>query len=85
LWNWSNTTFDADVGANIGPCIRTLRPGGTLVGFGFMGASGGLAQIAMFGNSFISSRLRGLVGRFYGITSLYRKDSCAEWSREYMT
>ena len=32
--------FDAIGGANIGPCIGALRRGGTLVGFGFMGASG---------------------------------------------
>jgi NADPH:quinone reductase-like Zn-dependent oxidoreductase len=67
--------FDAVGGANIGLCVRAVRRGGTLVGFGFMGASGGLSQIAMFANIFIGSRLRGRVGRFYGITSLYRKDT----------
>lgn len=66
--------FDAIGGANIGPCIGALRPGGTLVGFGFMGAPGTLSQIAMFANIFIGARLRGRVGKFYGITMLYKKD-----------
>jgi NADPH:quinone reductase-like Zn-dependent oxidoreductase len=33
-----------------------------------------LAQVAMFANIFIGSRLRGRIGKFYGITMLYRKD-----------
>ncbi len=66
--------FDAVGGANIGPCIGALRPGGTLVGFGFMGAPGMLSQAAMFANIFIGARLRGRVGKFYGITMWYRKD-----------
>ena len=66
--------FDAVGGANIGPCIGALRRGGTLVGFGFMGASGVLSQLAMFANIFIGARLRGRHGRFYGITMLYRKN-----------
>ncbi len=66
--------FDAIGGANIGPCIGALRRGGTLVGFGFMGASGKLSQLAMFANIFVGARLRGRLGKFYGITLLYRKD-----------
>jgi NADPH:quinone reductase-like Zn-dependent oxidoreductase len=66
--------FDAVGGANIGPCIGALRRGGTLVGFGFMGASGALSQLAMFANIFLGARLRGRKGKFYGITMLYRKD-----------
>jgi len=66
--------FDAVGGANIGPCIGALRRGGTLVGFGFMGASGALSQVAMFANIFLGSRLRGRIGKFYGITMLYNKD-----------
>jgi NADPH2:quinone reductase len=66
--------FDAIGGSNIGPCIGALRRGGTLVGFGFMGASGRLSQLAMFANIFLGARLRGRVGKFYGITLLYRKD-----------
>jgi NADPH:quinone reductase len=66
--------FDAIGGANIGPCIGALRRGGTLVGFGFMGAPGKLVQLAMFVNIFVGARMRGRVGKFYGITMLYRKD-----------
>jgi NADPH2:quinone reductase len=66
--------FDAVGGANTGPCIGALRRRGTLVGFGFMGASGKLPQVAMFANIFVGARLRGRVGKFYGITMLYRKD-----------
>ena len=55
-------------------CIGALRRGGTLVGFGFMGASGMLSQLAMFANIFLGARLRGRRGKFYGITMLYRKD-----------
>jgi len=66
--------FDAIGGANIGPCIGALRRGGTLVGFGFMGASSLLSQLAMFANIFIGARLRGRHGKFYGITMRYRKD-----------
>ncbi|HTB20181.1 MAG TPA: zinc-binding dehydrogenase [Bryobacteraceae bacterium] len=66
--------FDAVGGANIGPCIGALRRGGTLVGFGFMAASGTLSQLATFANLFVGSRLRGRVGKFYGVTMLYRKN-----------
>jgi len=66
--------FDAVGGANTSRCIGALRRGGTLVGFGFMGASTKLSQLAMFANIFVGARLRGRVGTFYGITKLYRKD-----------
>ena len=66
--------FDAVGGANIGPCIGALRRSGTLVGFGFVGAPGMLSQLAMFANIFVGARMRGRVGKFYGITMLYRRD-----------
>jgi NADPH2:quinone reductase len=66
--------FDAVGGANIGPCIGALRRNGTLVGFGFMGATDALSQLAMFANIFLGARMRGRRGKFYGITMLYRKD-----------
>ena len=66
--------FDAVGGANIGPSIGALRRGGTLVGFGFMGAPTMRSQLAMFANIFLGARLRGRRGAFYGITMLYRKD-----------
>jgi NADPH2:quinone reductase len=66
--------FDAIGGANVGPCIGAVRRGGTVVGFGFMGAAGSLSKIAMFANLLVGARLRGRRGAFYGITALYRKD-----------
>ncbi len=66
--------FDAIGGANTSRCIGALRRGGTLVGFGFIGASAKLSQLAMFANIFVGARLRRRVGTFYGITVLYRKD-----------
>ncbi len=72
--NGVDCVFDAVGGANIGPCIGALRRGGTLVGFGFMGAPTMLSKLTMFANIFIGARLRGRVGKFYGITMLYRKD-----------
>jgi NADPH2:quinone reductase len=66
--------FDAVGGANTSRCIGALRRGGILVGFGFMGASTKLSQLAMFANIFVGARLRRRVGTFYGITMLYRKD-----------
>jgi NADPH2:quinone reductase len=66
--------FDAVGGANIGPCIGALKRGGTVIGFGFMGAAGTLSKLAMFANLFVGARLRGRRGTFYGITRLYRKD-----------
>lgn len=66
--------FDAIGGVNVGRCISALRPGGIVVGFGFMGAPGILPKIAMFANLFIGARLRGRRGDFYGISALYKKD-----------
>jgi NADPH:quinone reductase-like Zn-dependent oxidoreductase len=66
--------FDAVGGANIGACIGSLRRGGMVVGFGFMGAAGVFAKILMFANLFVGSRLRGRRGDFYGISALYKKD-----------
>jgi NADPH:quinone reductase len=55
--------FDAVGGANTSRCIGALRRGGTLVGFGFMGASTKLSQLAMFANIFVGARSRGHVLR----------------------
>jgi len=66
--------FDAVGGPNIGPAIGALRRGGHLVGFGFIGARGGLAVAAMFAHILLGSRLRGRRGSFYGISGQYRKD-----------
>ena len=66
--------FDAVGGTNIGPCVGALGRGGTVVGFGFMGAPGILSKLAMFANLFIGVRLRGRRCTIYGISALYRKD-----------
>lgn len=66
--------FDVVGGANIGRCIGALRRGGTLVGIGFIAAPGMFSMLATFANIFVGSRLRGRIGKFYGITMLYRKD-----------
>jgi NADPH:quinone reductase len=66
--------FDAVGGANIGLCIGATRRGGMVVGYGFVGAAGNVAKVAMFANIFVGARLRGRRGKFYGITQIYRKD-----------
>jgi NADPH:quinone reductase len=66
--------FDAIGGAGIGACIGALRPGGTLVGYGFVGTEGWRSMLSMLANLFVVSRIRGRRGIFYGITMLYRKD-----------
>jgi NADPH:quinone reductase len=69
-----DVAFDAIGGANIRKCIRAVRRGGTVVGYGFMAVNGALAQARMFFDVFAGSRLRGRRGTFYGISLLYRKD-----------
>ena len=72
--NGVDYAFDAVGGANIGLCIGATQRGGMVVGFGFVGAAGTLAKVAMFANIFVGARLRGRRGKFYGITQIYRKD-----------
>jgi NADPH:quinone reductase len=72
--NGVDYVFDAVGGANIAPCIGALRRDGTLVACGFMAAPGVLSKVAMFANIFLGSRLRGRLGKFYGITLLYRRN-----------
>jgi NADPH2:quinone reductase len=70
-----DAAFDAIGGANIGKCVRAVRRGGTVVGYGFMAVNGAPAQARLFFDIFAGSRLRGRRGTFYGITLLYRKDN----------
>jgi NADPH:quinone reductase-like Zn-dependent oxidoreductase len=72
--NGVDYAFDAVGGANIGLCIGATRRGGMVVGYGFVGAAGNFAKLAMFVNIFVGARLRGRRGKFYGITQIYRKD-----------
>jgi NADPH:quinone reductase len=66
--------FDALGGANINTCIRAVRRGGAVTGYGFTAAKSKPAQARMFFDLFIGSRLRGRRGSFYGISLWYRKD-----------
>jgi NADPH:quinone reductase-like Zn-dependent oxidoreductase len=69
-----DVVFDAIGGSNVTPCIKSLRAGGMLVGFGFMNVESKPAILASVANTLLGARLRGLRGAFYGITLLYRKD-----------
>jgi NADPH:quinone reductase-like Zn-dependent oxidoreductase len=69
-----DVVFDAIGGSNVTPCIKALRAGGMLVGFGFMNVESKLAILASVANTLLGARLRGRRGAFYGITLLYRKD-----------
>src|SRR5262249_49329002 len=69
-----DVVFDAIGGSSVAPCIRALRSGGTLVGFGFMNVRSKWGTLASIANVLLGSRLRGRRGAFYGITMLYRKD-----------
>jgi NADPH:quinone reductase len=66
--------FDAIGGANIRNCLRAVRRGGAVVGYGFMSVDGAGARARMFWDIFAGSRLRGRRGTFYGISLLYRKN-----------
>lgn len=69
-----DAAFDALGGANIGKCIRAVKRGGAVVGYGFMAADSRLAKARMFFDVFAGSRLAGRRGSFYGISLRYRKD-----------
>jgi NADPH2:quinone reductase len=66
--------FDAIGGTNIRKCVRAVRRGGTVVGYGFMAVDSAPARARMFWDIFAGARLRGRRGTFYGISLLYRKD-----------
>jgi NADPH2:quinone reductase len=70
-----DVAFDAIGGTNINACLRAVRRGGTVAGYGFMAVDGKLAQARMFFDIFVGSRLRGRRGTFYGISLLYRRDN----------
>jgi NADPH:quinone reductase len=72
--NGVDVALDALGGANIGKCIRAVRRGGTIVGYGFMAADGPLAKARMFFDVFAGSRLHRRRGTFYGISLQYRRD-----------
>jgi NADPH:quinone reductase-like Zn-dependent oxidoreductase len=61
-------------------CIRSTRPGGTVVGYGFSGATDAAGHPSTLQSLrgmialHLGAPLAGRRGRFYGITLLYRKD-----------
>jgi NADPH:quinone reductase len=69
-----DVAFDALGGRHIATCLRAVRRGGTVVGYGFMAAESRLAMLRMFFDVFIGARLRRRRGSFYGISLWYRKD-----------
>jgi NADPH:quinone reductase-like Zn-dependent oxidoreductase len=69
-----DVAFDALGGSNIATCLRAVRRGGLVVGYGFMAANNHLARLRMFFDVLIGARARGRRGAFYGISHQYRKD-----------
>ncbi len=69
-----DVAFDALGGSNTAACLRAVRRGGMVVGYGFVTANSKLAVLRMFFDVFIGARLRGRRGSFYGISLQYRKD-----------
>ena len=74
-----DAAFDGMSGSGTGECVRALKRGGIVVGYGFMGTSPGgspslLAVMRGYGSLFVGAPLTGRRGAFYGITALYRKD-----------
>jgi len=69
-----DVAFDAIGGTNTARCIRAVRRGGMVVGYGFVGAPGTGQVLGTFANLFVGARLKGRRGTAYGITALYRRD-----------
>jgi NADPH:quinone reductase-like Zn-dependent oxidoreductase len=70
----ADVAFDAIGGDGIGKCLRAVRRGGMVVGYGFMGVKSRMARTRMFFDILAGSRLRGRRAAFYGISLRYRKD-----------
>jgi NADPH:quinone reductase len=69
-----DAVFDAIGGSNVTPSVKSLRIGGLVVGFGFMGVKSKFTTLTTLANVLLGARLRGRRGAFYGITMLYRRD-----------
>lgn len=69
-----DAAFDGVGGAHTGQCVAATRRGGTVVWYGFGGASTIPALAHSAFSLFVGAPLRGRRGKFYGITALYRKD-----------
>ncbi|MFO0725242.1 MAG: zinc-binding dehydrogenase [Myxococcota bacterium] len=67
--------FDGIGGDQLRQCIGATKRGGVVVWYGFMGLGGGIwGTLRNVFDLFVAARLRGRIGRFYGITALYRRD-----------
>jgi NADPH2:quinone reductase len=74
-----DVAFDGVGGRTTARCIRAVRRGGRVVGYGFVGAMrDGRVRQALFWRGILSllvgARLAGRRGSLYGITLLYRRD-----------
>jgi NADPH2:quinone reductase len=70
-----DVVFDGLGGRGTRECIRAARPGGLVVGYGFMQARATrLGALRGFAALFLGARLAGRRGTFYGITARYRRD-----------
>ncbi len=69
-----DAAFDGVGGASLRQCQAATRRGGTIVWYGFVGATSLAAVARNVFDTFVGARLRGKRGAFYGITQRYRKD-----------
>jgi NADPH2:quinone reductase len=69
-----DVVFDGLGGSLTRECIRALRTGGLVVGYGFMAAHGTAETLRGVLTLLLGARLAGRRGIFYGITALYRKN-----------
>ncbi len=74
-----DVAFDGIGGSATAECIRAVRRGGRVVGYGFVGTMReGRMRPALFWRGMVSllvgARLAGRRGSFYGISLLYRRD-----------
>ena len=70
----ADVAFDSLGGSRTRECIRAIRRGGLVVGYGSMAARGTIDIVRGLFALFLGSPLAGRRGTFYGITALYRKD-----------
>ena len=69
-----DVAFDGLGGARTRECIRAVRRGGLVVGYGFVAAQGIIGTLRGVASLYLGARVAWRRGAFYGITALYRKD-----------
>lgn len=76
----ADVALDGLGGKYLSQCVRAVRKGGRVVAYGFSATNradfspDNLAVVGGMASLFVTARLTGKVGSFYGITQLYRKD-----------